>query len=124
MSEPKLASFSVDQQIEAKFGAGKIEAAAGVTRQIFDLIKQEMAQIGTEEGNSAQLTEQVEQYLTMWQDFGNGLFARTASENLRSSETVETAIKGATALLSAEPTVEGKDAASKMTTALKQRHGE
>ena len=124
MSEPKTAPSSIDQQIEAKFGAGKVEEAAGITRQIFDLIKQEMAQIGSDEGNSSQLTEKVDQYLTMWQEFGNGLFARTASENLRSPDTVETAIKGATALLSAEPTVEGKGAASKMTAALKQRHGE
>jgi len=126
MDEARTEQFSpsIDQQIEAKFGAGRIEEAAGVTRQIFSLIKQEMAQIGAEEGSSDQLREKADRYLTMWNEFSKGLFARVASDNLRSPETVETAIKGATALLSPEPTPEGKAAASKMTAAFKQRHGE
>ena len=126
MAEARTEQFlpSVDQQVEAKFGAGRIEEAAGVTRQIFHLIKREMAEIGSEEGSSDQLKERVDQYLTMWNEFSNGLFARVASNNLRSPETVETAIRGATALLSPKPTLEDRAAASKMTIALKQRHGE
>ncbi|MCH7924060.1 MAG: hypothetical protein IIC51_00860 [Planctomycetes bacterium] len=53
----------------------------------------------------------VEEVLNLWHEFSNNLFARVNSENLRDSKKVEDALRLANALLVAEPTREGADAA-------------
>jgi len=65
----------------------------------------------------------VERIANLWEEFSNNLFARLSSENLRDPKKVEDALKLANALLQAEPTREGGDAAKKGIEALKKRYG-
>ena len=65
----------------------------------------------------------VEKVLNLWREFSNNLFARLNSENLRDPKKVEDALKLANALLQAEPTREGGDAAKQGIEALKKRYG-
>ena len=65
----------------------------------------------------------VEKVLNLWREFSNNLFARLNSENLRDPKKVEDALRLANALLQAEPTREGGDAAKERIEALKKRYG-
>jgi len=111
-----------EQIIEAKFGKETLEQAASFSKSMFDTMKTALANIGNQEGSSQQQKEKVEQYFAMWRDFANGLFARTSSENATSPEIVETAIKGANALLAVEPLREYDESAQKMKEALEKRY--
>ena len=82
-----------------------------------------MFEISVEAGTTLQQKEKAQQYLDMWQEFSNSAFVRTASENLRSPENIETAIRGATVLMSAEPRREFQEDVRKMIDALEKRYG-
>jgi len=111
-----------EQIIEENFGRETLEEAASFSRNIFSSMKDALAQMPYEEGSSQQQKEKAKQFLEMWRDFVYGLAARTSSANAISPEKVETAIKGASSLLSVEPTREGEESAKKMIAALKQRY--
>lgn len=120
---PEHVVYSPDEQIEAKFGRDFLEAAAGVSKSIFTEIKLRLVDIGNSEGSSSQQREKAKEVLAMWREFANNLLARTSSDNLRSPEMVDTAIKGASALMSPEPTREGNVAAKALTERLQKRYG-
>lgn len=122
MPEQERYRPSIEEIVEGKFGKEMLEEAAGTTKEIYETIKQGLANIGLGEGSSSQQRQAAESYLAMLREFANNLFARTASENLTSPEKVRTAIEGANALLSAEPTDEGKAAAEKMMQELERRY--
>jgi len=114
---------SLEQIIEDKFGKETLEEAASLSKSISREMKIRIAEVGYAEGTSRQPKKEVREYLNMWREFVNSLFDRTSSVNLRSPEIVKIAIEGATAILSAEPTREGREAASKMVEALTRRYG-
>lgn len=65
----------------------------------------------------------IKRVLNLWREFDNNLFDRLHSENLRDPKKVENALKLANALLQAEPTREGGDAAKEGIEALKKQFG-
>jgi len=59
----------------------------------------------------------------MWKDFSNSAFVRTQDMYKKSSENIETAINGATALMQTEPMEESVSDVRKMIAALEKRYG-
>lgn len=116
-------TYTPDQQIEAKFGKEYLEQTEGMTRQIMGQIKQSLVDIGNSEGSSNEQLEEARKLIEMWKEFSNNVFARTSSENLKSPATVETAIKGANALMSPEPTRDGETNAKAIIDQLEKRYG-
>ena len=106
MPEQERYHPSNEELIEVNFGKEMLDEAANTTKSIFESVKQELANIGLGEGSSSEQQQAAESYLVMLREFANNLFARTSSENVRSPETMRTAIEGANALLSPEPTNE------------------
>lgn len=121
MTNPEQWRPSIEEQIEAKFGKEMLESAAGITQGIFHSMKGELAYIGMQEGTSEQQRQAAKAYLEMLREFSNNLFSRTESQNARSPEVVRTAIEGANALMSVEPS--NDRAAHDMAEQLEKRYG-
>ena len=111
------------QKVEAKLGKDFAEAGPNLGQGIGKGIEHRILEISDGEGSSGELKEQAEKYLGMWREFESSLFARITSENMRSPEIVETAIKGANALMSPEITKEGGEAARRLIEVLQKRYG-
>jgi hypothetical protein len=121
--ERERAQQTPEQLIERRFGKETLATAEGLGGASALIIKDALVGMSTEEGSTREQDASVEKYLDRWRDFLNGLTARTASVNAASPEIVATVMDGANALLSVEPTHEGKEAATKMIEALKKRYG-
>jgi hypothetical protein len=114
---------SPDQIIESRIGTQGIEHVASTTRQLFDQIKTGLRDICIGEGSTSQQQEKAREYLDMWREFSNAVFARTSSANVKSPEILQTAIKGATALMKPEIERESRGDVRKMIDALERRYG-
>ena len=112
-----------DQIIESRIGKPGLEQAAGISSQLFDQIKAGILDICAGEGSTSQQQEKAREYLDMWREFSNSVFARTSSANLKSPEILQTAIKGATALMQPEPRRESEGDVRKMINSLEKRYG-
>ncbi len=105
------------QHVVQEVGREALETTESSSREIDSSMKTHLLE--AKEKNPADVAG----VLNLWRDFSNNLFARLNSENLRDPERVEAALKLANALLQAEPTREGGDAAREGIEALKKRYG-
>ena len=112
-----------EQLIERRFGKETLAAAEMYGGSAALIIKDGLVGMSTEEGSTREQDASAEKHLDRWRDFLNGLSARTSSVNATSPEIVATVMDGANALLSVEPTREGREAARKMIEALRKRYG-
>lgn len=113
-----------EQLIEAILGAGAESSARRGASEILDSIKQRLVDIVTSGSSPAEAKKAGWEHLGIWTAFINNLVARTIStKELRDPKKVDTAIKGASALLSPDRTKKDKMAARKMVQALKEHYG-
>jgi hypothetical protein len=111
-----------NQEIEARFGKPILEQMREATSLIGDSLRTRVLAIGKGEGSTDQKSEMTREYLGMWRDFGSAINTATmmSHEKKSSSEQVEIAVEGATALLRRkEANPEHRQSAQRMVDALK-----
>ena len=122
MPEQEKFQPTPEQTIEGKFGKETLERASNVSKSVWVTMREALINIADQAGTSQQQQEEAEKYLTMWQDFANILAVRTRGQNTTSPELVETALKGAHALLAIKPLQEFEEPAKKMIEALQTHY--
>ncbi len=114
---------SPEQIIEGNLGREFIEEAAGISKSIFEQMKVQMLEIISSQGSSSEHQEKAREYLDMWKNFSNGIYARTSSSNVKSPENLAIAIKGATALMQPEAMHDSDGDVRNMISELEKRYG-